>query len=233
MYRFESLLNAGAIVAAMSDGGDGDCGWDGAGAGGRDTFLREAGVRPESLYALRQVHGCQIRCVDGKQRGQGAQSAGKALGDGDGLITMTAGIALGVTVADCVPVLLFDPVSRAIGAFHAGREGTTAGIALAGLERMISEFSVNPADLRAVIGPSIGPCCYEVSEEVCQRCARQGVIAEGRHIDLWASNREQLLRGGIKTAHIEMSAHCTCCATGFFSYRRQATKCRNLAVIMA
>jgi polyphenol oxidase len=233
MYTFQSLRDAGAVVAAMSDESDGDCGWNGIDTGTRNAFLSQAGTPPEDLFTLRQVHGCQIRVVGNEQTGQGAQSANEALGDGDGLITVVAGIPLGVTVADCVPLLLFDPTTRAIAALHAGREGTTAGIALAGLNRLVSEFGVNPANVHGVIGPSAGPCCYEVSEEIRLHCVGRGVIARGRHLDLWASNKEQLISGGVKSDQIKISGHCTICSTDFFSYRRQQSMRRNLVVIMA
>ncbi|MCF6285449.1 MAG: polyphenol oxidase family protein [Candidatus Hydrogenedentes bacterium] len=233
MYQFQSLLDAGAVVAAMSDVNDGDCGCDGIDTGVRSDFLNQAGVPPEDLFTLHQVHGCHIRVVDGKQMGQGAHSVDEVLGDGDGLITIATGIPLGVTVADCVPVLLFDPTTRAVAALHAGRDGTTAGIALRGLNLLVSEFGVNPADVHGVIGPSAGPCCYEVSEEIRSHCVSKGVIARVNHLDLWASNYMQLMDGGVKSENIEVSERCTICSSVFFSYRRQQSACRNIAVIMA
>jgi len=233
MYIFDSLIEAGARVAAMSDMGDGDCGWPGIAGGTRTDFLRRLHIPAADLVTLRQVHGNHVAVIEQGGAGAGAQAADDAPCDGDGLITATPGIALGVTVADCVPILLFDPATGCVAALHAGREGTAGEIAAWGLAQMMRRFGAHPGDIRAVIGPSAGPCCYEVSEAMRAGWVAQGYVARGRNLDLWASNWAQLRKGGVESAHIVISGHCTLCGGGFYSFRSQGTSLRNLAVIMA
>jgi len=232
MINIDVLLDAGVQVAAMSDQSDGDCGWEGATTGTRDHFLSALHIPPREIAIQRQVHGILVRPVRSDTAGRGATNPLKSVGDGDGLITNVRNLPLGVTVADCVPILLFDPRTGAIGALHAGREGTTGAIAVEGVRKLVTEFGVRPEDIQALIAPSAGPCCYEVSSELRDRCAEQGVITRGRHLDLWETNRSQLRSSGVKDAHITVSKECTICSDRFFSYRRQQTKARNLAVIM-
>ena len=151
--------------------------------------------------------------------------------NGDGLTTNLPNLTIGVTVADCVPVLLFDPVSGAIAALHAGRAGTTLNIAAAGVQAMVAAYGTQPGDLHAAVGPSAGPCCYEVSETMAAECAAAGVAARGRHLDLWTTNQQQLEAAGLKTAHIAVSGRCTICTPQFHSYRRDKSRARNLAII--
>lgn len=232
MYCFESLLELGVRAAGMSDESDGDCGWGGIASGHRDTFLKHLGVPSQPLLTLRQVHGSHVLAVDETTPGQGARTPMEACCDGDGLVTAVPGIPIGVTIADCVPVLLYDPHTRVVAALHAGREGTTAKIAAIGLALMVSRYGADPAAVHGVIGPSAGPCCYEVSEEIRDACVARDVVAQGRHLDLWITNKQQLLAGGMKSAHISITGHCTLCSTGYYSFRRQQTSCRNLAIIM-
>lgn len=232
MITFDVLLEAGVQVAAMSDQSDGDCGWEGATSGTRDRFLATRHIDSQSLAIQRQVHGTTVRSVNLDTPGRGATNPLEAMGDGDGLITSVPGLPLAVTVADCVPILLFEPRTGAIAALHAGREGTVGGIATEGLRQMVSVFGADPKDILVAIGPSAGPCCYEVSPKMRDECAEHGVVTRGRHLDLWQSNRAQLLGGGVKDAHITVSRECTICTERFYSYRRQRTNARNMAVIM-
>lgn len=164
-----------------------------------------AGFEPESfppeIVRLGQVHGDRVAVVD--QPG--------FVPECDAAVTAAPGLVLSVRVADCVPVLVAGRL--AIGIAHAGWRGTAAGIAgrmLAALHRLAGE---DPRDLAAWIGPSIGPCCYTVGEEV----ARQfdpGLLRrdrDGLHLDLWRANRNQLLAAGIPAAGIHDGAICTRC----------------------
>lgn len=227
MHRFTSLEQAGAAVAVLSDMDDGDCGWDGLATGDRARFLRRVPVPGETVVALRQVHGTHIERVTGP-----TDAGDGPLGEGDGIVTDARGVPLAITVADCVPVLLFDPVRHVIAALHAGRAGTAMGMARVGVGRMVTDYGVRPGDIRAVIGPSAGPCCYEVSESLGRECAAQGVVARGCYLDLWETNALQLAGAGVKDAHIEISGCCTICTERFHSYRREGGRARNLAVIM-
>jgi YfiH family protein len=117
-----------------------------------------------------------------------------------------------------VPILLADPVRRAIAAVHAGWRGTAAYILQAAIRAMVCEFETRPEDLHAAIGPSIGGCCYEVGAEVAREF---GVIAPGRvHLDLQAMNAKQLAAAGVLPVNIAVAGKCTKCQAGYHSYRR-------------
>ncbi|HER20405.1 MAG TPA: laccase domain-containing protein, partial [Chromatiales bacterium] len=149
-----------------------------------------------------------------------------------------------ILVADCVPVSLYDPIKRVIGLAHAGWRGTAAGVAAKTVGRMMEEFDTDPTDLVAGIGPSIGPCCYEVGPEVADEFhARQPLVAdhvlltgeaasagefdhsvnEDRyHLDLWRANTLELVTAGVFEANIGVAGICTACNTGdFFSHRAE------------
>lgn len=117
------------------------------------------GVAPESLVSPRQVHGTTIRRVGRRERNT-------VLPDCDGLITNEPRVSLLLRFADCVPLLLYDPRQRAIGLAHAGWRGTVSSMASRLVESMVAAFGSEPAELLAVVGPAIGPCCYEVGPDV-------------------------------------------------------------------
>lgn len=230
MISFDWLKNAGAAEAFMTDIGDGDCGWEGCAGRSRAAFLEQSPVPPEKLVALRQCHGDRIVTVAASDAGRGARDSTSALAEADGMITAEPGIPLGINVADCVPVFLYAPGACAL--VHAGRAGTAQQIAAQAVTALSSRFGVPPSSLFALIGPSAGPCCYEVSADARAACVAQGMAARGNHLDLWLSNRGQLRGAGVPDAHIHVTEWCTICQPGFFSYRAQGTASRNLAVIM-
>lgn len=142
----------------------------------RATFLRELGAdhgrgKALSLWplvTLRQIHSDIIRFVDSPVESQLV---------GDGLITATPGLLLAIQTADCLPILLVDPKRRAVGAFHAGWRGTIKRIVEKGVGEMHRCFGSRPADLKAVIGPGIHGCCYEVGAEVREKFESQFAYA--------------------------------------------------------
>ncbi len=109
------------------------------------------------IITLRQIHSDIIHCVD---------CAGTAPMVGDGLLTATPGLLLGIQTADCLPVILVDTRHRAVGVFHAGWRGTLKRIVEKGIGEMFRHFGTRPRDLKAAIGPGIQGCCYQVGEEV-------------------------------------------------------------------
>ena len=136
----------------------------------RQRFLRGVvGGNQGKLLAIRQFHSGMIRIVeagDGALEGRLETAEGRAVLRGDGMMTDLPGVLLGVQVADCVPVLVADVRRRAVAAFHAGWRGTLARIVERGIGRMRLRYGSRPEDLVAVVGPSIGACCYSVGEEV-------------------------------------------------------------------
>ena len=174
------------------------------------------------LMTARQIHGVELQVVSGPCTPV----------DGDGLLSQTPGVTLGIQVADCVPVLLIDRRLRAVAAVHAGWRGTVEGIAARAAERMRAEFGSRADDLEAAIGPSIGQCCYQVGDEVRDRFLAcwpdaQELFEDGR-LDLWEANRRQLLGAGV--SKVWVAGDCTACSrTGegarkYFSYRAEAGK---------
>jgi YfiH family protein len=173
---------------------------------------------------VRQVHG--VRVV---RAGPPCEPAEEA----DAVLSAAAGVAACVSVADCVPILLADPETGAVAAIHAGWRGTLAGAAAEGVAAMAREFAA-PADrLLAAIGPSIGPCCYEVSDDVAApfgerfgsavvRGPLPGPAGKGGpHLDLWAANHLALVRAGVRPERLHLLSACTSCAPDrFFSHRR-------------
>lgn len=195
----------------------------------RAAFLASAQVASEALTLGRQVHGDHVEVVTGKDRGRGQPPTFDALPNTDGLLTVDARLAIGVIIADCVPILLYDPAHHALGVVHAGWRGSVMRIAESAVETMAHAFSSRPSDLRAGIGPSIGPCCYEVGDEVVDaweasggREASQAIVSKSprSHFDLWRANRLVLEQAGIPPDQIETAAVCTrCAAEQYFSHR--------------
>jgi hypothetical protein len=195
----------------------------------RAAFLAAAGFEEGALTLGRQVHGTRIAVVTAADRGRGQPPAFDALPETDGLITCDTTVALGIIVADCVPLVLYDPVQHALALVHAGWRGTVGGIAARAVERLAVEFGSKPADLLAGVGPSIGPCCYEVGDEVIDAWRASGItdwnraVVEQeprRRLDLWAANRLILQQAGVPKRGIETAALCTRCEAGrFFSHR--------------
>jgi YfiH family protein len=141
----------------------------------RTRFAAEVAGNSAALIGLRQIHSGLVRIVehgaDGGVKAEGSDAPltaadGRPLLRGDALMTDVPGVLLAVGVADCVPVLVCDTKRRAVAAFHAGWRGTLARIVERGIGRMRLRYGSEPEDLLAAVGPSIGPCCYAVGEEV-------------------------------------------------------------------
>lgn len=201
----------------------------------RERFARAAaGVGQDVLVVLTQVHGARVVRATAADCGRGIVPAAAAPPPpaADAVITDEPGVPLQVLAADCVPLLLWDPVHHAVGAVHAGWRGTAAGVAQAAVAAMAGAFGTRPADLRAGIGPAIGPCCYEVDAPVLDALVRRypdiapavtrPVRAGHAMLDLQDANRRQLLALGVPGAAIEVMRLCTACHQGLF-YSDRAT----------
>ena len=184
---------------------------------------RALGVTRDNLFAIRQVHGSRVAVAEDEMRdGKNPPHVIEA----DAAITALTGVAVGVLTADCLPVLLYDPVKRVAGAAHAGWKGTEKEIGSKTVEAMRARFASRPEDIRAALGPCIGPCCYEIGDEVAQRfSATKALLREGGRttLDMALANMEQLERGGLKRENITLPGACTACSNrDFFSYRKDA-----------
>ncbi len=195
----------------------------------RQSFLQELGLAPEALTLGRQVHSNGVAIVTLADRGRGRYPAFDGFPETDGLITCEPGIPLGTIIADCVPILLYDPDHHAIGLVHSGWRGTVAGIVQVAVAEMTSEFGTDPTSIIAGVGPSIGGCCYEVGDEVVEQWldAQPELGPEAvdygatrPHLDLWVANRINLEQAGVRSAAIEIAETCTWCGDlPMFSHR--------------
>ncbi len=179
------------------------------------VLARELGFSAENLVLTHQVHGDLVRRV-GKQDGLGPDH--HLYPECDGLITNEPGTALMVFTADCTPVLLYDPVTGAVGAVHAGWRGTAADIAGKAVAAMVRDFGCEAKNIRAAIGPNIGFCCFQTDADVpaaMKEAYGPGVEAfirrgeEKYYVDLKAINALALRRAGVEW--IDSSRDCTRC----------------------
>jgi YfiH family protein len=198
-----------------------------------DLIYRALGISRRDVATAHQVHGSQVVAV-------GPQERGFVIPATDALITDAPGVALMLRFADCLPVLLCDPVHRAIGLAHAGWKCTVKGIAAKMALAMMEAYGSRPADIIAGLGPCIGPCCYQVGTEVIELVKARfnrwpGLLrpqGDGSvHFDLWEANRRQLVELGV--GEIEVIQLCTACHTDeFFSHRAEKGHTGRFAVIL-
>jgi YfiH family protein len=185
----------------------------------RLALAAAAGFDAATLVVGGQVHGTTIAEVGNGERGRGALGPADVIAATDGLLTRAAGVPLLVSFADCVPVLLVaGRPARALALVHAGWRGMLAGI-VAAAARDVAAVGQPSA---AVIGPSIGPCCFAVSPDVGEafEAGFAGTWRAG-HVDLWEAARRQLVAGGFAAADVLSSGLCTCHGDEFFSHRRE------------
>ena len=186
----------------------------------RQRLASHLGIEPEAIIVPRQVHGATVAHID----------APGWRGEADAVITGREGICLTVSTADCVPILLYDPVHRAIGAVHAGWRGLVAHIIPRAVEAMTEAFGSHPADLYGITGPAISPEVYEVGSEVADEFRRAGfreaVVKpsdkEGKaYVDLWQSALDELHAAGLQPEHTDTVGLCTYLSPALLSSARR------------
>jgi hypothetical protein len=178
-----------------------------------------------------QVHGADVRVVKTLEDAKPAENQRGETVYCDVIVSDAKGVLAGVKTADCVPILLGDGSTGAFAAVHAGWRGTLAGAVIAGVDRLTREYDVKPENLRAAIGASAGPCCYEVGAEVIEAFtsrfddgAKLFTPTRPGHalVDLLQANQDQLVSVGVKTERIHIAPICTMCRTDlFFSFRKE------------
>ena len=246
LYRF-SLFSREKIVHAVTSRGKGKeenifsmSLRDTSGAMNRRKLCEILSISLENVVVSRQVHGKHIAIVSKKDRGKGALSHDTAIQSCDAMITREKQTYLMALSGDCPLIGFFDPVKNAIGIAHAGWKGTVLEIASHVVHAMQKEFTSCPQDILAAIAPSIGPCCYQVKDEVLEKVKnlswgnsciqdRDGLY----YLNLWQANVEQLVASGLKPENIESSQICTGChLEDFFSYRIEGPHCGHIAFIL-
>ena len=203
---------------------------------------RRDSTLPYPVIQGHQVHGSKIAIIDRPDLTR------EELEGYDAFVTDLPGVAIGVRTADCVSILLYDPVHRAIAAVHSGWKGTVLKISKSTISLMGERFGTRPADLRAVIGPAIGPKSFQVGEEVAEKFRDAGFPMEtiwtfegpgdgtpmsgGHHIDLFQANRWILETCGLLPESIQVHPIDTYRDPTFFSARREGVQCgRNINAI--
>ncbi len=190
------------------------------------------GIRRSQMAICYQVHSADVFVV-------AASDGGQVVGRGDAMVTDQPGVYLSMRFADCTPLLLHDPVRRAVGIAHAGWRGTLKNVAGAVVRAMVERLGCRSGDITAVVGPAIGPCCYQVGSEVIRAAeAARGDAADLLHhrgerayFDLWETNRRQFVEAGV--GHVAVAGLCTACRTDrFFSHRAEQGRSGRFAALI-
>jgi purine-nucleoside/S-methyl-5'-thioadenosine phosphorylase / adenosine deaminase len=158
----------------------------------REKLAALLGISLDSMVGCRQVHGTLVAPVTIADAGRGMRPAAPAIEGTDGMVTDLPGLTLMVLSADCPPIFFYDPVRQVTGLAHSGWKGTVGRIAGKVVEAMVTGYGSSPSNIVAVIGPSIGPCCYEVGENVIE-------AAERAFPDAWGGEVPALERRGVST----------------------------------
>jgi YfiH family protein len=177
------------------------------------------------FIVAKQTHSDNI-CIVSKIAELGWKSLDNAIENSDALITNKPKVMLTILTADCVPILLFDPIEKVIAAVHAGWKGTEQEILFKTVKKMEETFGTKPKNILAGIAPSIGKCCYEVDWDVAQHFKNIENAYDKKEekymLDLPHINKLQLLNADLKKENIEMSNICTACnVKHYFSYRKE------------
>ncbi len=246
-YQFEIFPPAVAQAVFTRKGGVSPSPWSTLNVGGtvgddaervQENRLRSFAAlrRPlESMFDVWQVHSADVVVAES------ARPVDLAHQKADIILTGNPSVTLYMRFADCVPVMLYDPVRAAVGMAHAGWLGTVRGASRVAVEAMHSNFGSEPRDILAAIGPSIGPDHYQVGADVLGRVAaafgddsdrlvqrRDGAA----YLDLWSANRLQLESAGVR--HIELAGLCTACHTDdWFSHRAENGRTGRFGALMA
>jgi YfiH family protein len=183
----------------------------------RGRLAVRLGFAPERLATQKQVHGDTVAIV-----GEGYQPA-----ESDALITPDPGWLLAVSVADCIPVLMYDSVHHVVAGVHSGWRGTQANITGRTIMQLRQEYGTHPGDLHIYIGAAASQCCYEIADDVASafhgRHSRP--IGNGKYLfDNKGGVLEQALNAGVRPERIELDTRCTICDPGLHSYRRDGAR---------
>ncbi|MGL5650368.1 MAG: peptidoglycan editing factor PgeF [Paraclostridium sp.] len=200
----------------------------------KENLCKELNMNFENLTNNKQIHSDIVNIIKKEDIGK--------IKEGDALVTNLKKTPLLVFVADCVPVAIVDPKKEAVALCHAGWRGTYSKITQKSIENMEKLYGTNPEDLICVLGPSIGPCCYEVSKDLIEkfntiitnRDEKFYIIKESKYyLDLWKVNELILTSYGVKKENIVNLNICTSCNSDkFHSYRKHNQTTKRLGMIL-
>jgi polyphenol oxidase len=211
----------------------------------REKLAALLGIELDSMVGVRQVHGTLVVRVGREHAGRGMRPEMPPIEDADGMVTDVPGLYMLALSADCPPVFLYDPAREVAGLVHSGWKGTVGGIAANTVTLMVDDFGSDPGDMVAVVGPGIGPCCYDVGENVVQ--AVEAAFAspwEGEnpllqhrdnkvYFDLQEGIRRSLLASGVRPENITIERACTSHNRHlFYSHRGDAGQCGLFSAVL-
>ncbi len=246
-YQFDGF-GEGVIHAVFTrQGGVSPDPWRGLNVGGtvgddpervsenRWRALAALGREPASVFDVWQVHGVDVAFAEAPRQPEMAHL------QADIILTDKPGVTLMMRFADCVPILLYDPICKVAGIVHAGWMGTVHGTASVAVKAMQTRYGSNPTDIHAGIGPSIGPDHYEIGPDVIVQVRRAFgsetddlLVAQASStiFNLWAANRKNLEKAGVRK--IETAGICTACHTeDWFSHRAERGRTGRFGAIIA
>ncbi len=200
-----------------------------------DLALKALGRKPDSVYDVWQVHGANVVIAETVRQKETPHL------QADAILCNKPGVTLMMRFADCVPILLHDPVKKVIGIAHAGWKGTVTGTVRAAVDAMKAQFGSRPANILAGIGPSIGPDHYEIGPDVAARVRQafgkdsSGLLVEKEaalYFDLWKANSLTLRLMGVE--QIEVAGLCTVCnLEDWYSHRAEKGRTGRFGAIIA
>lgn len=206
----------------------------------RGLFCRAVGVNVHRLVTVNQTHSDIVIGVAAGDEGKGAQD--NPVADGDALITNIPGLPLFIQTADCMPVLLADPMKKVVGVAHAGWKGTYMSIAAKTVTKMVDHYGCRVEDIHVAFGPAIGPCCFEVDASMREdlkkfyawgdEAFRPGFHGK-LHLDLEEVNARQVMEKGVKSENLIRPGICTIENLDlFYSHRAEAGKTGRFATMV-
>ncbi len=188
----------------------------------RNRFFQALGMSFTQAVVPNQVHGAHVLHV----------TAPGYYPETDAVVTDTPGLALTIQTADCVPIYLVDSTRPAIGLVHAGRKGSVLAIASKTIHRMHAAFGSRVEKIEVFLGPSIGPCCYELGEDVAGQF--DPIYLKGTRLNLWQYNWDLLIKSGVRQDRIHIARICTRCHSDwFFSHRASGGKTGRMMAVLA
>ena len=201
-------------------------------------FLNSLGIKDEFVYRVRQVHGNRVYMLNDPLVSVEQVEREEA----DAIVTHLPGRSLAVLTADCVPIIIYDPVRHVTGVVHAGRKGTEKFIFSHVVEILVREYGSSPLDLTVGMGPAIRGCCYEVDKSCIspflERIPRHnGWVRESKNgkflLDLLEANRQEGVAAGVPLKNIYSDGPCTFCDNHqWYSYRKEGTTGRMMTLVM-